>query len=93
MKHRFTLKPAWDFDDHKGWDVLLGLREEGVISWYSADHENAKDDQGEGFYWAAHVPHHNLSGGKFDTLEACANDMWANLTSDMGNPISGAQDA
>lgn len=79
IRHGFVLKPAWDFDDHKGWDVLLGGREEGQISWYRADHENAKDDEGEGFYWMGFVPHDNMSGGKFDTLFECANDMWKTI--------------
>ncbi len=77
--HKFTIKPAWDFDDHKGWEVMFGRRNEGQISWYSADHENAKDDEGEGFYWSGYVPHHKMNGGKFDTLEECADDMWRKL--------------
>lgn len=81
--HRFTLEAAWCFDDHKGWDVKLGERTEGTINWWRADHEIAKDNGGEGFYWDArslNPPHEGwMEGGPFKTLDECADDMWSHL--------------
>lgn len=30
---KFTLVPQWDFEDYKGWAIMLGSREEGRLVW------------------------------------------------------------
>lgn len=66
----FTVQPAWDFDDHKGWDIFLGTRVEGQVSWIGEDHEMVKEGSLEpGWSYSGYVPNEDANGRGFKDLE------------------------
>ena len=72
---KLLLKESWDFEDYKGWEIMLGVRQEGQITWRNADNDMVKEGNAEvGFEWTGYVPNHDLRGGPFDSLEACLAD-------------------
>lgn len=59
---KFTLVPQWDFEDYKGWAIMLGTREEGQLVWRDGSSKDpdfdykgyrimmARDEGNEGCY-------------------------------------------
>lgn len=69
-----TVEKAWEFDDHKGWDILLGARKEGQISWFGEGHEMVKDGSIEpGWCFCGYVPNEEISGRGYGDFQETLN--------------------
>lgn len=68
---------VFDFPDHKGWDLFIGQRSEGAVSWWGETHELVRDQTIErvGFTWSGHYDNSGMhSDNVFDTFDEALRD-------------------
>ncbi len=70
MNRRCVYELLWDFDDHKGWQAILGQHDEGEITWIGPTHELVVDDCFPvGFDFRGFYPNEHVSGNGYATFD------------------------
>lgn len=73
-KIHFKLKRGYKLYEQRSWDVFLGERCEGCITWYREETDMGHGySHGPGYHWSNW--HESGSGGPFPTLKLALRDM------------------